>query len=189
MKKSKMNYAIIALVVVLLAIAIGYAAFSATLTVNGTATGTGTWDVHFKSAALKDSSGNTDEKHGSVVITDAKTVTATVNLAYPGDAVVLEVVVENSGNIPAKLTSFDINGVTLEDPDLEVTQAESGPTEDETLAANGGTCAAQFLVKWKTTSTASSLSKTFTITYQYDQDTTEVTYTPKHNDVQPSGQQ
>lgn len=189
MKKSKMNYAIIALVVVLLAIAIGYAAFSATLIVNGTATGTGTWDVHFKSAALKDSSGNTDSKHGSVVLTDAKTVTATVNLAYPGDAVVLEVVVENSGNIPAKLTSFDIDGVTLDDPDLEVTQAESGPTDDETLAA-GGTCTAQFLVKWRTSSTVASLGdRTFTITYEYAQDTTEVNYTPQHNDAQASGQQ
>lgn len=184
MKKSKKNYAIIVLIVLLLALAIGYAAFSANLTINGTAEGTGNWDVHFKSATFKDSEGNTDTKHGSTpTITTTTstndTITATVELAYPGDGVILEAVVENSGNIPAKLTNFTVIGA---DDDLEITQAISGPTANETLDA-GGTCTAQFFIKWATTSDETSLSKTFTITYDYSQDTTEVNITPTHADA------
>ena len=58
MKKSKKNYAIIVLLVLIIAIAVGYAAFQSVLNISGTATGTATWDVHFSSAQLLDSSGN-----------------------------------------------------------------------------------------------------------------------------------
>ena len=47
MKKQKRNYLLVALIVILLAIAVGYAAFSANITISGTATASGTWDVKF----------------------------------------------------------------------------------------------------------------------------------------------
>ena len=182
MKKSKKNYTIIVLIVLLLALAIGYAAFSATLTINGTAEGTGTWDVHFKSATLKDSTGAVDTNHGTATIstvnTTNDTITAEVTLAYPGDGVILEAVVENSGNTPAKVKSFNVVGA---DDDLIITEA--GPTTGEALAADGGTCTAQFAVQWAKDSTAESLSKTFTVTFEYEQDTTDVTLTPAHSDT------
>lgn len=185
MKKSKKNSAIIVLIVLLLALAIGYAAFSSTLTINGTATGTGSWNVKFTEAKLLQSDGTTeDTTHGSATITtttDASdTITATVNLAYPGDGVLLKAVVTNGGKTAAKLKGFTIKGA---DADLEVTQSGDGPTVDEPLAANGGTCTATFLVKWKTTSTATDLgTKKFTITYEYEQDpaAVEFTGTPSH---------
>lgn len=182
MKKSKKNYAIIVLIVLLLALAIGYAAFSSTLSINGTAEGTGKWDVHFKSATLKNSAGEADTTHGtatiSTVTTTSDTITAEVNLAYPGDGVILEAVVENSGNMPAKLTNFKVEGA---DADLLITPA--GPADNEVLAANGGTCTAQFAVKWAIDSEATSLNKTFTVTYEYEQDTEEVTLNPSHSDA------
>lgn len=177
MKKSKKNYAIVVLIVLLLALAIGYAAFSATLTINGTANGTANWDVHFSSAKLKDSTGAEDTKHGTVSFT-ADTVTASVTLAYPGDAVLLEAVVENSGNVPAKVKNFKVVGG---DDDLEITQATT--SIGEKLAANGGTCTNQFVVKWAESSEADTLSKTFTVTFEYEQDTTEVNITPAHTDA------
>lgn len=177
MKKSKKNYVIIALIVLLLALAIGYATFSATLTINGTAEGTADWDVHFKSAALKDSTGAADTEHGTVSFTNNE-VKADVTLAYPGDAVLLEAVIENGGNVPAKVTSFTVTGA---DDDLEITQ--SATTVGESIAA-GGTCTNQFVVKWKTDSTATTLTnKSFTVTFEYSQDTTEVNITPAHSDT------
>ena len=182
MKKTKKSHAIIVLIVLLLALAIGYAAFSSTLTINGTAEGTGTWDIHFASATLKNAEGGVDSSHGTASITkgtvDNDTITANIELAYPGDGVILEAVVENGGNTPAKLTGFDIQGA---DEDLEITQA--APAVDEVLPA-GGRCTAQFAVKWKTDSTKTQLEqKTFTITYEYEQNTQEVNLTPSHTDV------
>lgn len=184
MKKTKKNYVVIALVVILLALAIGYAAFQATLTVNGTATGTMGWDVHFASVALKDSTGASDTTHGTATIvnpsTDGKTITATVDLKYPGDGVILETVIQNDGSVPAKLTKFEPKGA---DEDLLITPA--GPTVGETIAENGGTCKSQFMVKWNPDSKLDNLgSKTFTITFEYEQGTTEFTATPSHSDAQ-----
>lgn len=180
MKKTKKSHAIIVLIVLLLALAIGYAAFSSTLTINGTATGTGTWDVKFQSATLKNSAGTTDSTHGTAEISgsNSDTITAKINLAYPGDGVILEAVVVNNGNTPAKLSDFQVDGPESED--IEITQ--SAPTVDEELPA-GGTCTAQFAIKWKADSTATDLGEqTFTITYEYTQNTTEVNLTPSHTD-------
>lgn len=177
MKKSKKNYAIIALIVILLALAIGYAAFGTQLTINGTAQGTGNWDVHFESVKLKQSDGQDDKTHGSVTF-NATEATVNVTLAYPGDAVLLEAVVKNSGSIPAKLNEFTITGA---DTNLLITETGK-PAKGEKLAA-GGTCTSQYVIKWATDSTETSLSKTFTITFDYTQDTTEINITPTHQDA------
>ena len=182
MRKTKKSHVIIVLIVLLLALAIGYAAFSSTLTINGTATGTGTWDVKFKSATLKNAEGGTDTSHGTATVTNDKTITATINLAYPGDGVILEAVVVNNGNTPAKLVdNLRIDGP--ESADVEVIQSSAGPTANEELPA-GGTCTAQFAIKWKADSTATDLGEqTFTITYEYEQNTEEVVLNPTHTDA------
>ena len=191
-KTNKKNRIILVLIVLLLALALGYAAFSATLVINGTATGTGSWDIHFKQAGrfLQADGTTVDTAHNgnaplSTTSTTNDTMTVTVDLAYPGDGVLLEAIVENSGNIPAKLTGFTITGT---DTDFEVIQAAGGPTVNEVLDANGGTCTATFLIRWKEGSTATTLgTKTFTITYEYDQDTTTFNGTPTHNDAAGNG--
>ncbi len=181
MKKTKKNNVTIALIVLLLALALGYAAFTTTLTISGTATGTGTWDVHFKgNGRFLQSDGTTeDTTHSGTATVSGNTMTVSVNLAYPGDGVLLEAVVENSGNLPAKLKAFTINNSNA---DLEVIQASGGPTANETLAASGGTCTATFLIRWKSSSTASNLgAKTFSITYDYEQEGTVFNATPTHS--------
>ena len=52
MKKTKRNSAIIVLLVLIIAIAVGYAAFQTTLTINGTVSSNATWDVKFTDAKL-----------------------------------------------------------------------------------------------------------------------------------------
>ena len=192
MNTKKKNYTLLVLIVLLLALAVGYAAFSSTLTINGTVTGTGTWNVHFKqNGRFLQADGTTvDSTHsGSATISQGQgsnvnnVMTVSVNLAYPGDGVLLEAIVENTGTMDAKLTGFTIN--TNNDTDLIVTQAAGGPTVNEVLSANGGTCTATFLIKWNENSTVTSLgTKTFTITYEYDQNTTTVfNGTPTHADA------
>ena len=101
MKKTKRNYAIIILLIILQAIGVGYAAFSATLTIDGTATGTGTWDVHFETVSLKTTGGATDTTHG----------TATINAT--GTAVGLNTfqLYQNGVALPGALASHTITAV------------------------------------------------------------------------------
>ena len=183
MKKSRKGYVIIALIVLLLAIAIGYAAFSETLTISGTASGSGTWDVKFTDAQLlNNESTEADEKYGSAEVgSDGKTVTATVNLGYPGDGVILDATITNNGSVPAKITEVPVlTGVEDNDPDIEI--VEANPADDEVLPV-GGSCNVQYRIKWKTDSTATSIdTKSFTITFNYEQETDEFTTEPVHQD-------
>ena len=182
MKKTRKNSIVIALIVLLLALAVGYAAFSSELTIEGTANALGTWDVKFKSVALKDSEGQTaNESYGSATITSTEgtkqdKITATINLAYPGDAVMLEATVTNAGNTPAKLTKPVIDGLTSS----EITITPATVTNEERLEP-GEECTIQYAIQWKPDSTVTSIDEqTFTITYEYNQDTTTVDLTPTH---------
>lgn len=176
MKKSKKrNFVVIALIVMLLALAVGYAAFSQQLQITGTAKGNATWDVKFTSAILTQA-----QDHGTATVSaDGKTVTANVKLNYPGDAVKLTVVVTNDGTLPAKLTNFNITNPTSSD----VTVTAAQPAANEVLAANGGTCTTEYVIKWATASTATSIDDTFNVTFDYTQETTEVNITPAHSDA------
>ena len=184
-KTNKKNHVIVALLVLLLALAIGYAAFSTTLTIDGTATGSADWDVHFLSARLVQSDKSTvDTDHGSTapsINAAGDTITASVDLAYPGDGVLLEAVVENGGELAARLDSFTVTGT---DTDFEVSAPTMATGESGEVIDPDGTCTVYFLVRWKPTSEVTDLgTKTFTITYTYGQDTTDFTGTTGHSDA------
>lgn len=180
-KTKKKNYITVVLVVLLLVLAVGYAAGQTVLTVNGTAKGNYKWDVKFTAASFKDENGDAvSADKATATVTNDTTITADVkNLTYPGDGVVLEATITNSGTVPAKLSEFVIDPET--DADLEVTVADGFAT-DEVIPV-GGTCTVQFLVKWKAGSTANTLDKTFTITFTYDQDTVEFDPELTHTDA------
>ena len=214
MKKSKKNRAIIVLIVLLLALAIGYAAFQTVLTVDGTATGTMDWDVHFtdntkfyevtnnaKGAAITDSTRASTDAATAQVTTDAQdaqkkaqTVTATVALKYPGDAVILETEIENLSSQPAKLTGYTIegneNGLVILDPNTSaIVTGTVGSNTGDVLNANGGKCKAQFLVKWDASAAtfgdSTNHQQTFKIKFTYSQDTEEKSLqTRTHSDNQ-----
>lgn len=207
MKKSKKNRAIIVLIVLLLALAIGYAAFQTVLTVNGTATGTMDWDVHFTSNTkfyevsngAKGSAISDTDRANAVVGTSSTTgqnqsqsVTATVALDYPGDAVILETEIENLSSQDAKLTGYSCtgagNGLIITEPSsATITSGTVGGATGDVISASGGKCTAQFLIKWDPTSPtfgdAQNHQQTFTITFTYSQDTENKTYTPTHSDT------
>lgn len=183
MKNKKRNYVIAVLVVLLLALAVGYAAFSDTLNITGTANAKGTFDMEFTSATIDTATaqGINTVTSTAEVSADKNTVTVNiVDLAYPGAGTNVTVVVHNNGTVPAKLTGLNFTGI--DDDDIEVS-FPSGLAINEIVQPDA-TCTITFSVKWKTTSSLTSeKSVNFSATLDYSQDTTEFTGTPNHSDA------
>ena len=96
----KQNIAIIGVIAFVLAISVGYALFSQTLTINGTATAKGSFDVQFTQVGQATSVGYTKVASESAdlarISEDGTTLTITVNkLDYPGAYVEIPVTVKN----------------------------------------------------------------------------------------------
>lgn len=176
MKKTKRNSALIVLVVLLLALAVGYAAFQQVLTISGTATAAGNWDVKFVDPTT------ITEGHGTASITGdaADTVTVNATLGFPGDGCTVTAHIKNAGTVPAKLTSLELlnadGSAAFADDDITITIPE---VEGEALAA-GETCQFTFAIAWDADSEAEQKEVGFQIKFTYDQNTTPVTVTPDH---------
>ncbi len=136
----KQNIAIIGVIAFVLAVAVGYALFSQTLTINGTATAKGSFDVIFQltndandteltykstcNAGYKycdnntyvfdktDATEATAPKTAVAALTDSNhTLTITVDkLTYPGATITVPFRVKNVGTIDAKLKSINQTG-------------------------------------------------------------------------------
>lgn len=97
--------AVIALLVAVIGLTIGYAAYTETLTIDGSAKVTpATWDVKFKNLG-------TTEKTGDATSTDPTLTDTTISgfvatLTMPGDSVKYKFDIANDGTIDAKLTTF-----------------------------------------------------------------------------------
>jgi len=187
MKRSKKrNYAIIVLIVLLIAIAVGYAAFQSVLTINGKVTSTSNWKVKFTDAKLIDSTGNeaNSTAYGSVTFTDDVVTATGIKLGFPGDAVKLQVKISNTGNLDAKLTSVVVDDSALADTDLSITPTAVGsaglPTADNEKLKAGDTCTCEFVIKWADASKKANTTGNFTVTFTYDQDAQAITLTPAH---------
>lgn len=182
MKKTKRNYVVIALVIILLTLAIGYAAFSDTLTISGTANAKGTFDMSFESASIDlDTAKGIDKTNSSAKVnaSDSNKLDVVIkDLAYPGAGASVTAVIKNNGTVDAKLTGLNFTGNN--DTDIEI----SYPTdlvEGEIVPAKG-TCTVTFTVKWKTNSTLTTeKSLDFSAVLEYEQSTIEFTGTPAHN--------
>lgn len=188
MKKSNKKYIIVVLIVLLLALAVGYAAFSDTLTISGTASAKGTFDLQFESATLNKSEGVTvDEvtkENGTYIKISEDKNTANVvvkNLAYPGAGAEFTVKIKNVGTVPAKLKNITKTG--LDDADIKVT-FPADLAAGEKIAANGE-CTITFTVVWDKESKldTSTAEKTldFSLGLEYEQDTTPFEGTPAHS--------
>ena len=189
MKKSKKNGIAIVLVVLLLALAVGYAAFSQALPINGTAkTQTGNWDVKFKSAeASKSVVTAATTTNTATVAQDGKSVTVSVDLAAPGDGSNITTVIENAGKIDAKLTGFEVTrDFTVSADDANVYENGAMKLTVPAMTTNGSDVikAGQsktfvFSVEWDENINATEVqAATFTITFTYEQDNVKFTSNP-----------
>ncbi len=111
MKNTK-NIIIVALLIAVLIMAVGYSAFASELSFNGNAEITGEWDVKITNIEIKEASVGTDPGTPKYTNTSA---TFDAKLEKPGDKITYEITITNAGTIDAKLgnlqiTPDDING-------------------------------------------------------------------------------
>lgn len=179
MKKSKKNYLLVALVVILLALAVGYAAFSQQLQITGTATAIGEWNIHFANETMTPA----QDENNTVSLSDNNhKMAVAVSLAKPGDSRTVTVDVVNEGSVDATLTNFVI---TAEDGSSQKLSAAEGGvytsgaikmtlqqlTTDTDLEAKTGKTTYTMKFEWPDSYNLENVNDTanFTITFDYSQ--------------------
>lgn len=174
MKKTKRNSVLIVLIVLLLALAVGYAAFQQVLTIAGTATANAEWDIKFVDPTT------ITEDHGTAIKTADDTISVAATLGYPGDGCEITANITNAGTIKAKLTSLQIldgDGKTYADDDIIITVPDiAGETLDV-----GENCEVTVAIQWDEDSEVATKAVNFEIVFTYDQDTTAATVSTDHN--------
>ena len=84
-KADKKNLIISILIILLLVLSIGYAAFSDILTISGTANAKGTFDLEFQNVEVVKNVGADIDKTTATISEDKNTLTVNVvDLSYPG---------------------------------------------------------------------------------------------------------
>ncbi len=96
----KKNMIIIGVIALILAVSVGYALFSSTLNINGTASAKGDFNLTY-ACEIDESSSNEDL--ASCQVEEGNKVTMESTLSKPNDAVIFHVTVTNNGTIPAVL--------------------------------------------------------------------------------------
>ena len=95
----------------LLVMVVGYALFSQSLTINGTAKAEGKFNIEFTEASIKTEKGSTGAT--ATISDDGKTLTITIpKLEYPGAYVDVSYTVKNTGTIDAIFNSNKLTGTT-----------------------------------------------------------------------------
>ena len=148
MKKiSNKNILITILLILLLALSIGYATFSDILTISGTANAKGTFDLEFQNAEVVKNVGADIEKTTAVISEDKDTLTVNVaDLSYPGSGVEFAVDIVNVGTIPAEVQAVTPTNITGSNK-IKVTGLEVIKTDHPKIAA-GDKCNIHFTVEW-----------------------------------------
>ena len=113
MESKHKNALIGALLAVVFVMAVGYAAFAQTLTINGTASIDSTWNVHFDGSKTEGAGvieveagleGATAPNGGTISYTDSDhKASLNASLNQPGDKVTYTLTILNTGTIDAKL--------------------------------------------------------------------------------------
>ena len=183
-KKSR-KYLIVLLIVFVLALAVGYAAFNDTLTITGTANANGTFDMKFTSATVDKTVGVDATGTTATISEDEDTVTVAVkDLAYPGAGAQFTVEIKNEGTIPAKVQSVTPTGIEGS-TNIKIKGLDAITAEHPTIQA-GETCTLTFTVEWDKDSEAELTEEeksgiSFNLDVEYVQDTTDVfDGTPSH---------
>ena len=136
MESKHKNILIGGLIAIVAIMAIGYAAFATQLNVNGTANVTSSWDVHIKDITPGTAEAGTltgTAKNVSVSVDESGlTATFQAQLESPGDSITYDVVIENSGSLPAKVSDIVFNQGSTN----AITYSMSGIAEDDVLAPN-----------------------------------------------------
>lgn len=162
-KKVKTNrYYIIALILILLVMGVGYSIFNKSLDIFGTATTSGEYDIQFSATSIKSSVGCIPT---STISGDKNSLNISVpDLAYPGATATISVTVRNTGNIASELISVPVTGNS--DTDIVVTFPSFATG---TVLAPADTYTFDIVVTWAAASTTTNKNVSFTATLNYEQ--------------------
>ena len=174
------NLLILALLIVVVSMSVGFALLSTTLNINGTAkVKSSTWDVHFNNLNVKTGSVSGDNVATAATISSTNTtlVSYEVTLAKPGDYYEFTVDVVNDGSLDALVSAQPILGGVNSDQDKYVNYSityDDGTaiSANDTLDA-GVTKTYKVRVEYDSNvssvdlpTTDQNLSLTFAVTYQ-----------------------
>ena len=128
--KNNKKIIITVLSILLIVMAIGYALLAQELTINGSASIDSTWRVEITNITQKEINGGVTEKGKSYTATTAN---FDIGFTQPGDYVVYDIEVTNSGTLDAVISN--INVITDNNPAIIYTT--SGLKKADTIAKNG----------------------------------------------------
>lgn len=193
-KESKKKYVVAVLIVLLLALAVGYAAFSDVLKISGTANikSDASFDLRFTSASTyMNAQGCTPSVSLAADDGDAddKLVVSVADLAYPGAGTQIKAVIKNFGSMPAKLKTVTPTDITGNANAIKIIGLD-GYAANEVIQP-GATCEVIFTVQWdpnvttlnNTIAGENGSDFSFGLTLNYEQDTTPVNIVNTHTDV------
>ena len=187
-KSNKKTFILAILGVLILALAVGYALFSDTLTITGTANAGGNFDVEFYSASVVSSQGvrtTGANPTGATISGDKNTLTVTVaDLAYPGAGAQFQAVIKNVGTIPAKVKAVTPTNITGSNC-IKITGLDVITTSHPVLEPNG-TCTINFKVEWDATKNLTNSAgdtATFSLQIEYEDAGTAFSGTTSHTDA------
>lgn len=139
--KDKKNVLICALLLTIMVMAVGYAAFSQSLNINGTATIAGEWQVEIigvtpsvTGTAQDMAYDETDNPNGTRFT--ATTATFDAKLMKPGDSITYTITVKNNGSIDAKLSTITLTP-QADGSSAIIYEIVSQPAVDSVLAVGG----------------------------------------------------
>lgn len=120
MKSNNIIIGVLVAVVALMGVA--FAAFSTTLTINGSASINSSWSITYTADGCTTVSKDQNIKSSGTIRMDGDTAIMTVDMKYPGDTVTCNVIATNAGSLAAKRTSWALTATgAITDPSYEVT--------------------------------------------------------------------
>ncbi len=162
----KQNIIIVGVLAFILAMCVGYALFSESLTIGGKATASGNFDIKFTKVGTITQVGSSG---ASATIRDGDATKLDISvpkLEYPTSYVLIPVTITNNGSINAELTSISATGLTENAP-LKITY--SGVSQNEVINANGGNKEVTIRVEWDADNNTTIEGANFTIQFVYTQ--------------------
>ena len=131
--KSTKNIIILALLLAIVVMSVGYATFASQLKLNGTSEIVGQWDVKITAIDVENTSDGCDPGNPTFTNTSA---TFAAKLLKPGDTITYKITIQNAGTIDAKLenvlfTADEENGspaIHYETSELEATLKKGATT-------------------------------------------------------------
>ena len=184
----KQSIAIIGVIAFVLAVAVGYALFSQTVTVKGTATASGNFNVKIVEVGTPTCVGVTTCTAAALVTAPttlpstsapAEEVTLSIPLNYPGAEAKIPVTVKNLGSIKALLKTIGTTSYASEHNIVTVDYKESDCTSAITTS-NGvldveGTHTYCVVAKWAESDTSNTTTETatFNFAFTYEQVTAD----------------